>query len=567
MFESLRISLCPPLRGLLVQQSKAKLRRTWKRLQSPRRMIPTALVVVLMILYVIQVYIAITWGELKAPFSATAVAPLGMFGILLLKLLAVFIDREKSGAGFRAEETHQLLGGPFPRDQVRLYRVTGHAINIFFTSCFAAVFFRFHVNSFFAALSGSYLAMLFIYLVYTTVAVAAIHVTEETYKQGRNAACGVMVTLLGFCLYRASEQNASNLGFVYALADQAKWLSHTVVGGSLLGPFAVFTNVIAADNFWLWAGWTLVGVALVYAALQVLLRTELLLVSRAYRREQQLFASAGIAASEKRDDPNRLQRQLQRLARKLPWCAGAGPIVWRQLKAVTRLRGGLVWSLLPLGAAFALGGYIAFDPSEGVFQTIALVVVLTSVFLPGLLPFDFRGDLKALAALKMMPIRPRVVVLAQVAVPVVLLSGFQLFALSPLALHQRHFVYTILMTMLFLIPTNTIILALENLIFLLYPYRTSDFDMQASVRRVVMLMMKFCVLFLAALVGIVIGVGMLLVRRATSGIPLVGEVLAPFYQPLWLSTQFLVLVALAYVVVVGTGWAFQRFDLGEDIPI
>ena len=138
MFE-FRIALAPPLLDLLVMQSRGKMRRSWKRLTSPRRLVPTLLVGILLLLYVVQIYIALALNETRTIVDIQTIAPLGMLSILLLKLLGVCIDREKSGAGFRAEETHNLLGGPFSLRQVRLYRVAGHAISIFFTSLFAAV--------------------------------------------------------------------------------------------------------------------------------------------------------------------------------------------------------------------------------------------------------------------------------------------------------------------------------------------------------------------------------------------------------------------------------------------
>ena len=164
--------------------------------------------------------------------------------------------------------------------------------------------------------------------------------------------------------------------------------------------------------------------------------------------------------------------------------------------------------------AFAVGGYVAYDPEVGATQTIAVIVVLTSVFLPGLLPFDFRGDLKGLSALKMMPLQPLSVVLGQLVVPVVLLTGFQFLALSSLVLHDSTLVPSLLITICFLVPTNTIIIALENLIFLMYPYRVAEFDAQATVRRIVMLMAKFCVVFLAVLVSLLAGLGVLGLKMA-----------------------------------------------------
>jgi hypothetical protein len=223
--------------------------------------------------------------------------------------------------------------------------------------------------------------------------------------------------------------------------------------------------------------------------------------------------------------------------------------------------------MLPIGIGFAFGAYVAYDAEEGALQTIALIVVLTSVFLPGLIPFDFRGDLTGLAALKMMPLRPRNVVLGQLLVPVLLLSGFQLMALSTLLLHDRQLLPTIGLTMLCLLPVNLTILAIENLIFLLYPYRVADFDMQATIRRVIMLMTKFCVLFVAAVLSLLALISVLALRLSTVGVPLLRDTLAAAQQPLLYTTQFVALSMVAVGVFAATCWAYRRFDLTEDLPI
>lgn len=257
---------------------------------------------------------------------------------------------------------------------------------------------------------------------------------------------------------------------------------------------------------------------------------------------------------------------IQRIGKKVVWLAGAGPIIWRQMRGLSRLQGGLGWLLIPLALAFGVGGFMAYDPDQGAIQTMAVIVVLTSVFLPGLLPFDFRGDLKGLAALKMMPLRSVSVVMGQLFVPVMLLTTFQFFALSSLLLHDATLVNSILLTVCFLIPTNTIIMALENLVFLLYPYRVAEFDMQATVRRIVMLMAKFCVVFLAVLISLLAGLGVLGLKMAVGWSSTLTEFLVAMRWPLLISTQLAALTFVAALVVRSTCWAYTRFDLSEDLP-
>lgn len=564
MSESFGIRLAPPLRQLLLMQSKGKIRRTLQRLRSPRRAIPTVLVGILMVLYVVQIFIAIAFNSTEMSIPIRSIAPLGMFSILCLKLLGVCIDRNKSGAGYRNEEIHCLLGGPFPQQQVRLFRVTGHAVSIFFTSIFAAIFFRFHVESFTASLTGSYLAMLFTYLIYSTVAVVAVNVNERAYRIVRNVACVTAVAVLGYLLYRVALLDVRNLAFLKAFGEEAIWLSETPMGQVLMTPFLVFTNVITADSPREWATWMLPALAIDYLSLQLLMRLEVQLDRWSIVRERNDFVA----------NRNRLVSPLsthatidtQRIGKKVLWLGGAGPIIWRQMRGLTRLQGGLGWLLIPLALAFGVGGFMAYDPDQGAIQTMAVIVVLTSVFLPGLLPFDFRGDLKGLAALKMMPLRSSSVVLGQLFVPVILLTTFQFVALSSLLLHDPTLMASILLTVCFLVPTNTVIMALENLVFLLYPYRVAEFDMQATVRRIVMLMAKFCVVFLAVLVSLLAGLGVLGLKMAVGWSDFLTEAIIAMRWPLLFSTQLAALTLVATLVVRMTCWAYTRFDLGEDLP-
>lgn len=565
--EFCKISLDSPLRELLLMQTRGKLRRSWKKVSSPRRAIPTILVAVLMLLYVLQVYIALAFRESSGNVPIAQIAPLGMLSILLMKLLAVCVDRKKSGAGYRDEEIHNLIGGPFSLDQVRLFRICGHAVSIFFTSIFAAVFFRFHVASFFAALSGAFLAMLFTYLVYSTVAVAAVNAPDKVYNWIRNICCCVVGSLFAFVLFRVSQRSVSNLEFLRACGEEAIMLSQTLIGRALMSPFRVFSNVVVAESAFQWLAWIGPSLLLNYVALQALLQIEVALDERTKHRMRSDFSERDAQGTLTSAADQTVSFADAGFDKTLPWLYGAGPIIWRQVRAIRRLRGGLGWLLLPLSLAFSVGGYLAYDPQQGAFQTIAVIVVLTSVFLPGLLPFDFRGDLKGLSALKMMPLSPQSVVVGQLTVPVCILTVFQLGALSTLVLHDRSLVSSVLLTMCFLLPTNTIILALENLVFLLYPYRVSEFDMQATIRRIVMLMMKFCVIFFAALLAALAGLGVLGLKLSVGRWTWLSEAISRWHQPLFYVSQFCVLSGVAVGVLWATCWAYRRFDLSEDLPV
>ena len=557
------LMLEPPLKQLLSMQARGKIRRIAKKLSSPRQAIPTIIVGLMMAAYLVQIYIAVAFYDSPGAISIAEFAPVGMLYILLLKLLGVCIDRTKSGAGYRHEEVHHLVGGPFQLGQVRLFRVFGHAVSIFFTSLFAAGFFAFHVDSFLAAISGAYLAMLFTYLVYTIIAVVAFQVSEKTYRRFRTVGCALAIGMVGWLFYRVSLQDVSNVAFLKAFGTEAIAFSQMPLMVALMFPFFVFTKVIVASSVTSWLAWAIPSILLNYGALQFLLYIEVALQKRTETRERMEF----VRNEANLKSPNQpMTFDTSKTFDRVPWLGGAGPIIWRQLKAIFRLKRGLCWLLIPLAAALGLAAYLAFDPEQGAFPTLAVVVVLTSVFLPGLIPFDFRGDLNGLPALKMMPIRPFAIVLGQLTVPVLLLTAFQFAALSTMLIQDASQLSTVLWSVVFLLPINIAIISLENVVFLLYPYRVAEFDMQATVRRVVMLMAKFFVVFVVALVGLLAGFGVLGLKMAVQETAL-NEWLAGAWAPLLIGIEIAVLFSVAMGVASTTCWAYRRFDLSEDLPL
>ena len=165
----------------------------------------------------------------------------------------------------------------------------------------------------------------------------------------------------------------------------------------------------------------------------------------------------------------------------------------------------------------------------------------------------------------MMPIRPFAVVLGQLTVPVVLLTAFQAVALSTMLLHDASHLSTVLWSVVFLIPMNVVIISLENVVFLLYPYRVAEFDMQATVRRVVMLMAKFFVVFVVALAGLLAGFGVLGLKMAVQDTA-INKMLSGAWAPLLIVIELVVLMSVAVGVALTTCWAYRRFDLSEDLP-
>jgi hypothetical protein len=227
----------------------------------------------------------------------------------------------------------------------------------------------------------------------------------------------------------------------------------------------------------------------------------------------------------------------------------------------------VVWLLLPAVLLAALVVYSIFNPEHGVFAIVWPVAMLTSMLLPGLLPFDFRGDLESLSRLKSLPIASSRVVGGQLLVPIALISAVQGAVLAPIVFRAPEQWFQVALAMVFLLATNTIIVSLENILFLLYPYRLGEFDMHATVRRILMLMAKFCVVFCAGILAVVITWIVTLLSGGLQSFEILRPGVQAWTLPVLYACQGLGLLSLTYPVVRMVCWSYDRYDLSEDNPL
>ena len=249
-----------------------------------------------------------------------------------------------------------------------------------------------------------------------------------------------------------------------------------------------------------------------------------------------------------------------------PSLGGIGTLCWRQLTTTLRMPARLVIVFMMFVAV--LGATQAMNPPGGSGSALATmagtIVLLTTVFLTAMVPFDFRGDIDRLALLKTLPIRPWRLALGQVLAPVLIVTVLQWFVLAVLylsggladdrprgsSLAQPGLI--LLICGLFALPINGILFALENLLFLLFPTRVlanNPADFQALGRNVLFMLAKLVVLggvfLIACMVGIDVG----------AFFPILGLVMV------WLTLAYFVSPLIPLI-----GWAFTVFDVGRDTP-
>lgn len=238
--------------------------------------------------------------------------------------------------------------------------------------------------------------------------------------------------------------------------------------------------------------------------------------------------------------------------------------MWRQLLGVNHYRSTVL-------AAMIVPGILALAPAFnsktdlGMMQQMVLLVSCYSfLLLPTAFKFDFRRDLDRMAVLKAIPAKSMTIVWGQVAVPVWLTSLFQLALLLVAMTINPYPIGYLISAMAILVPCNVFIFGVENLMFLLYPYRVSEEGLRVFLRTILAFTAK----------GILMAVGMGLALATYLGSRLFGN---------WVvngwglgGIEFVTLTTFSCLATVGLSIiamatlhalarAFERLDLSTDL--
>src|SRR5262249_55208363 len=104
------------------------------------------------------------------------------------------------------------------------------------------------------------------------------------------------------------------------------------------------------------------------------------------------------------------------------------------------------------------------------------------LLLPTALRFDFRRDLDQLATLKSLPVSPVAAAVGQTLAPIFLTTVFQSVVLAVLIVTQSLPPHQYLLLMLCMVLLNILVFSLDNLIYLIYPYRVQQEGLEIFLR-------------------------------------------------------------------------------------
>ena len=560
-----------PLLTLMFLQGRAAMRRSLRGMRSARGAAFFAIGLAVFALWIgPSLYTAV---RMPQPGVDPATVREFMPAALLLACAGSLLGNGDKALAFTPAEVNFLFPGPFTRRRLLGYKVTKSALGAAVVAVFMSFAMRRFAQLWLGAFLGAFLSLTLINLFTTCVVIVGQTVTATAYTRGRRVAvaliAGVVAVSVGPALAAGTSADLATLVHQFATST---------AGRVVLAPFHPFARTLTASSVFpelaLWAA-AAVAVNALLLALCMWLDANYLEAAagasrRVYERVQRMRRGVGgpaFGAGESGEGEGNggggataggaVGRWGGAIARRLrvpppPWLGGAGPVAWRQLTTAARRSGGLLFVLVLSAGVFAT--FFVFDRRGGdVRAPMVPAMAWFTILLLANLKFDFRGELDQMPWLKSLPLRPAAVAAGELATPVLLLCASHALILGAAAAAMPTIRAPLLAALLLALPFDVLLVAVENLLFLLFPTRGSatPAELGAMGRQVVLFVVK--VLAVAITVGVTIGLAAATVALTRS-------------KTAALAVAFGALAAQALALLPLVALAYRRFDPSTDTP-
>ena len=163
---------------------------------------------------------------------------------------------------------------------------------------------------------------------------------------------------------------------------------------------------------------------------------------------------------------------------------GIGLLMWRQLLGIRHYPASVLVSMVVPAVLSLLPMFTKGEQGWIMLQVIGSLVFYSFLLMPAALRFDYRRDVDRMGVLRALPISPIAATVGQLAAPVVACTAFQwLTMLVAMAIRPYPISWLLMSTILF-VPVNLLIFGLENIIFLLFPYRHNQEGVNVFLRSI-----------------------------------------------------------------------------------
>jgi hypothetical protein len=478
---------------LLRLQSHGRGRRMWGRFCQRRRLVLSAVACALAVVWLGNAAMTIWLRETGSPETLRALLSLGLALYAGWHFARAAFFRPESPFDWTPAEREILIAMPLrPRDLVA-YQLASVTVTTILKAGLFTLLLLPDLRCVPLGLIGLLLAMMTLEMLRMAIDVATWGMGRSTFLAYRAAVvAGLMATgfAVGAVIVREDAFGGRidiGEGLLQRLLQILVQLNDSVFGYAAL-PFQPFIDLILTD------GMTPSKVALAAVELAVVAGLAAAVIGlysvtsrRVAQREKHNYRTSGavrdvLAGSTQSKLGSTLGAETILRLRLIPRWGGAGALAWRQLVGARRHWGSLLTAMIAPAVLACAPCFVIADPYIAFLATTGTLAFYTFLLLPTALRFDFRRDLDRLATLKGLPITPAAAAIGQTLAPVLIASVFQCavlaFAVAARSLPPNH----LFMAILVMIPLNVLVFGLDNLIYLLYPYRVQQEGLEIFLR-------------------------------------------------------------------------------------
>jgi hypothetical protein len=474
-------------------------------------------------------------------------------------LLMVLLSMRKGALYFRPAEVQFLFPAPITRRQLLLYNVVSKLRVQVLSGLWCSIFVLRYAPSWYAGLLAPIAALVFLQLTTQASGLLFAALGERFARLAKRLGLFAFVGLLLVALATTKLRLPADAG----LMDCAKALLELPVVAALCWTTRPFVELYLAESLVQFAYWAVIIAVILLAEIGLMMLFDVAYTEAAVghaRKTQQALArmsSGGGAfalAGAKRSGLS---------IPKFPFWHGAGPIAWRQCQEMTRnFRGAL---MIGMFIFIWIGGFAIVPAMTGagkedpppirVMMPLLMILIMTPMMTMNF-AFDFRRDLDRMTILKSLPLSPRAIAAGQLLPMALLVSFWQALGVIAMAIISGQIPPALLIgILLVLLPLNWVVGAVDNVIFLLLPYRivARDTGKLPFMGRITMVM--FLKMIALAVVGGLCALLGYLIWEFTDGAPIPTAVAV---------AAFLAIACIPLTLAVAA--AFRSFDVSSDLP-
>ncbi|MBI2825189.1 MAG: hypothetical protein HYX69_10935 [Planctomycetia bacterium] len=555
---------------LLWLQSRGRRRRMWGRFCRPRRLILSAVACALAVVWLGNAAMTVWCRETASPQTLRALLSLGLALYAVWHFAKAAFFKPESPFDWTPAEYELLAAMPLrPRDLVT-YQLASVTVTTFLKAGLFTLLLLPDLRCVPLGMVGVLLAMMLLEMLRMAIDIATWGMGRGAFMVYRTMVVAGLVAGGFTCGAVVARDDALfgriNLGegLLHRLLDILVRVNDSVVGYAA-APFQPFIDLVLADKV------SATEVGLLAAAVGIVtglaagaIGLYAVTSRRVAEREQRAYSAHGaavgdlfIGAREEALGPTDAIDVRCRLPH-IPRLGGAGALAWRQLIGARRHWGSLLTAMIA-PAVFALAPcFVIADPHIAFLATLGTLAFYTFLLLPTAVRFDFRRDLDRLAVLKGLPITPAAAAIGQTVVPVLIATAFQsgvlAFAIGARSL-PPHLLFTAILVM---VPLNVLVFGLENLIYLLYPYRVQQEGLEIFLRTILTFTGKG-LLF-------VVGLGAMSAWGFAAAALANWAGTAASAYTLFAAGMIAGPALLAVLVLYGLSWAYRDMNPIEDLP-